>query len=81
MLVSVGFVLFGRGKINGILIPIAILLVGGAVAIKQGAGSPGAGIGTVTFGLIVLIRIIVWIIYRRPRAVESEQETDQEKGQ
>jgi len=80
-LVSVGFVLLGRGKINGILIPIAILLVGGVFAIKQGTSSLGARIAAVTFGVIALVGIVVWIIYRGPRAAQSEQETDQVEGQ
>jgi hypothetical protein len=70
LLVSVGFVLLGRGKINGILIPIAILLVGGVLAFKQGTSTPSAIIAAATFGVIAIVGIIVWIIYRRLRAVQ-----------
>lgn len=71
ILAIAGLVLAARGKVNGILIPAAIMLLGAVLLLIKGASGANQPMG-ILFLAISINGIITWVIYRRARSAVGE---------
>jgi hypothetical protein len=80
-LVSLGFILIGKGRIGGVFIPAALMLFGPLLSMVQRSGSRLASI-TMTVNMILgLAGIVIWLVYRRSGNKTTKESTNTEDGE
>ncbi len=80
-LVTVGFILVGKGRTGGIFIPTAIMLLGGLLSMIQRSVSGLAAITMATSFVFGLAGVVIWLIYRRPRGKSAEESASMGGGE